>query len=95
MEGNGPKPTVLIEDWSLTVAKEKDPYTAPEMSGRSLYGRVTGHPHHKEGSYVTTSTVLASFGSTVETHNTIYKLGEMSEGYMKFVKAVERQKHGF
>lgn len=74
------KPTVWLDDWSM-VPSSSDPYKAPETIIATLHGRVTGHPFHEDGSYVTTSTPLASNGREVETHNTIYNLGLMAKGY--------------
>ena len=60
---------------------ELNPYQAPELRRSTFYGQVTGHPSHKDGTYVTTSTPQSSESGEVETHNTIYKLGRMSLGY--------------
>ena len=78
------KPTVWLDDWSMVPNGSPDPYKAPEFYRATLHGRVSGHPFHEDGSYVTTSTPLASNGREVETHNTIYNLGLMSEGYKKW-----------
>ena len=80
--GNGhSKPWVLLDDWSMVPSGGLDPYKAPELLRATLHGRVTGHPLHVDGTYVTTSLPLASNGREIETHNTIYNLGLMSEGY--------------
>jgi len=78
------KPTVYLDDWSMVPNGSLDPYKAPELLRATLHGRVSGHPFHEDGSYVTTSSPLASNGREVETHNTIYKLGLMSEGYKEW-----------
>jgi len=77
------KPVVKLENWSMVPSADVNPYMAPEHPARQpvLYGRVTGHPLHEDGTYVTTSRVLASSGNEVETYNTIYNLGKISEGY--------------
>ena len=75
------KPIVHLDDWSIVPGAELNPYQAPEMATVKLHGRVTGHPFHDDGTYVTTSTPQASYGELIETHNTIYELGRMSSGY--------------
>ena len=75
------KPEVWLDDWSMVPNGEPNPYQAPELRRATLHGKVSGHPFHEDGSYVTTSTPLASNGRQVETHNTIYELGRMSSGY--------------
>jgi hypothetical protein len=57
---------------------------APELVKPVLYGRVTNHPLHEDGTYVTTSRILASAGCDVETNNTIYSLGLMADGYKEW-----------
>jgi len=79
-DSNLKKPTVWLDDWSM-VPSNMSPYTAPEARRPVLYGRVTGHPRYEDGTYVTTSRILASAGREVETNNTIYNLGLMSVGY--------------
>lgn len=74
------KPIVWLDDWSI-VPSNMSPYTAPEARRPVLYGRVMGHPRYEDGTYVTTSCILASAGREVETNNTVYKLGPMSKGY--------------
>jgi len=80
------KPRVWLDDWSLVPSADMNPYMAPEHPARRplLYGRVMGHPRYKNGTYVTTSCILASAGREVETNNTIYNLGLMSEGYREW-----------
>ena len=78
------KPIVWLDDWSLIPPANVSPYMAPELVKPVLYGRVTNHPLHEDGTYVTTSRVLASNGCEVETNNTIYNLGLMSSGYKEW-----------
>jgi hypothetical protein len=70
----------------MVPSADVNPYMAPEHPARRpvLYGRVTGHPLHEDGTYVTTSRILASAGREVETNNTIYNLGLRSEGYKEW-----------
>ena len=80
------KPAVWLDDWSMVPSAEMNPYMAPEHPARRpvLYGRVSGHPRYENGTYVTTSCILASAGREVETNNTIYNLGLMSDGYREW-----------
>ena len=78
------KPTVWLDDWSMIPDRSPDPYQAPELTRPLLHGKVSGHPLHEDGSYVTTSRILASAGREVETNNTVYKLGLMAEGYKEW-----------
>ena len=83
------KPKVGLNDWSMIAApysEAQHPYMAPEHPARQpvLYGCVTGHPLHEDGTYVTTSRLLASAGHEVETYNTVYNLGSMDVGYKKW-----------
>ena len=78
------KPTVLLDDWRLVPNGELNPYQAPELRRATLHGKVTGHPFHDDGTYVTTSSPQVSAGNVVETYNTIYKLGQMSKGYQEW-----------
>ena len=73
------KPIVWLDDWSI-VPNNMSPYTAPEARRPVLYGRVMGHPRYEDGTYVTTSCILASTGREVETNNTVYNLCQMSKG---------------
>ena len=78
------KPAVWLDDWSMVPDRDPDPYQAPELVQPRLYGRVSGHPLHEDGTYVTTSPLLASAGREVETQNTVYNLGLMSSGYKEW-----------
>ena len=80
------KPAVWLDDWSIVPSRHGNPYMAPEHPSLRplLYGRVSGHPRYENGTYVTTSCVLASNGREVETNNTIYNLGVMSRGYSEW-----------
>ena len=82
------KPTVWLDDWSMVPDNEGNPYMAPEMIRPTLHGRVSGHPLHEDGTYVTTSRILASNGREVETCNTVYNLGLMADGYKKWCSSI-------
>lgn len=61
------KPTVRIENWRI--------------ADNSLIGDAYGHPRFKDGTPVRTSTIMEipmmpEEGNTVETMNTLYKLGK-------------------
>tara|TARA_Y100001951_G_C11090983_1_gene156695 strand:+ start:172 stop:510 length:339 start_codon:yes stop_codon:yes gene_type:complete len=81
---NGYKPIVYLDDWSMVPDRAGNPYMAPEMIRPLLHGKVSGHPLHEDGTYVTTSRILASAGREVETNNTVYRLGLMASGYKEW-----------
>lgn len=70
---NMPKPEVQMEDWSVH-----------EDAGAAycLSGRVVNHPRFKEGHAIVTSSIVKVIDQeTIETANTIYKLGAVSPAY--------------
>jgi hypothetical protein len=74
------KPTVILQNWSMTMGKV-DPYTAPELIPSYLCGEVYGHSNFEDGERITTSRVIDSSGSMVETRNTFYDLKEPDVSY--------------
>jgi hypothetical protein len=80
------EPTPRIEEWA--IVGDANPYQAPELRELRITGLVYGHPRFNDGQVVTTSPVRASAGHTVETHNTTYNLGRMSEEYKKWCSSM-------
>jgi hypothetical protein len=78
------KTTARIEEWSF--GRTGDEYTAPEARAVVLVGRVYGHPRHENGSLIETSPVHKINGRTVETANTVYRLGAVEAGYAEWAK---------
>jgi len=80
------EPSPRIEDWA--IVGEANPYQAPELREMRITGKVYNHPRFDDGEVVTTSPVLASAGNTVETQNTTYDLGTMSEKYKEWCSSM-------
>ncbi len=82
-----PKPEVVIDNWSLVYHDEDDFLVLPEDKRVArLYGLVMGHPCHADGTNVTTSRILRLKKRWAETRNTIYRLGEPSDLYMRWLR---------
>ena len=70
----------IIHDWSIVGCW----YEAPEVRKMQISGKVYGDDRFIEGEPITTSVVQASIGNTVETQNTVYDLGRVSEEYLEW-----------
>ena len=73
------EPQVHLDDWA--IVGEANPYQAPECRVMQLTGKVYNHPRFSDGEVVTTSRVVSSSGTTVETHKKTYDLGRIAEEY--------------
>ena len=84
------KPTVRIENWSVTGSVLFQDYRDLEP-GQRLTGNVFGHTNLRNG-FICTSAILNIDLSRglVETHNTIYQLGAINEDYERW--AIEHNK---
>ena len=80
------EPQVHLDDWA--IVGEANPYQAPECRVMQLTGKVYNHPRFSNGEVVTTSRVVSSSGTTVETYNTTYDLGRMSEEYKEWCSSM-------
>jgi len=69
-----------IEDWSIVGSA----FQSPELRQMQITGKVYNDPRFIDGEPITTSAIRASAGCRVETQNTIYNLGRMSEGYLEW-----------
>ena len=83
-------PQVWLDDWAVHASKVS-PYSAPETIASVLSGKVSGHPRFKDGHVITTSPIISTKGSTIETENTIYRLGLAHPNYKHWllVKGIE------
>lgn len=75
-----------IDDWF--VRPGGNPYTAPEVAGTVVVGRVTGHPDQTgwpNGSKIQTSQIVAFRGRVVTTASgSKYRLGRVNEAYARW-----------
>lgn len=81
-----------LENWSLVIVGDVDPYTPPELVKLRAYGKVYGHPNFKDGDYITTSSIVRVDNGHLVTHfGSEYELGEVDPNYEKrFPNARER-----
>ena len=93
------KKTVTIENWSIVASNKLGPYQAPEMQQYALTGEAYGQPDFEDGKFITTSAIINSndlkHHAIVESHNTLYKLGEPSDSYILWCKENGVKKIGF
>ena len=76
------KPTVFIDDWAVVKSGAYVAYEELEP-GHVLTGKVFGHDRLAEGKSIFTSSIVRVDHDhrTVETKNTVYQLGRVSEDY--------------
>jgi hypothetical protein len=77
------KPVKKISDWAICLHVEGD-YSAPE----TWSGILTGI--NEEGRFIHTSKIVKMGSTSIETMNTIYMLGKMSEDYRLFLENTPR-----
>lgn len=72
---------VILDEWA--VVSSPDPYKAPEYQGPPrLHGKVSGHPRHDDGKWVTTSAIIGvDTDNNIQTMNTLYALGDPHPDY--------------
>jgi hypothetical protein len=84
---------ISIDNWILT-STDTNPYLAPELIKMCLYGIVSNHPKHKDGTYVTTSHIVGYdylYDAVITVSGSRYKLGEPNPGYeAQFPNAKQR-----
>lgn len=75
---------MIIKNWSV-VTTNINPYQAPETQGRSLQGRVFGHPKFDDGTEITTSSIcgIGDQGEILTTSGSSYILGQVDPAYEK------------
>lgn len=71
----------VINDWSVT--EEQDPYLAPEMRGTLVQGEIVSSGDPKR---IRTSMLIDIKGNEIETKNSRYTLGKISETYLAWMK---------
>lgn len=77
---------IELRSWSIGD-HPRNPYLAPELRGRRLSGRVTGHPRKPDGKLVVTSAIRKVNGRMVETASgSVYELvGEPEQSYLDWL----------
>lgn len=78
---------IRLENWKI-VAKNNNPYTAPECIKRYLSGNVYNDARFPDGCIITTSSLQEfDFDKLVaKTRNTEYKLGKIDGEYMGWLE---------
>jgi hypothetical protein len=83
------KPIVRIENWSVVGSIIYYGYRKLEPGAR-LTGDVMGHANLRNGTIYTSAILTIDLlKGLVETHNSIYSLGEVSEDYGRWIEAQE------
>ena len=84
------KPTVRIENWSAVASVIYFGFRKLEPGAR-LTGDVMGHTNLRNGTIYTSAILNVDLeGRRVETHNSIYQLGEISEDYARWLQGQEK-----
>ena len=82
------KETFILQNWCLVG--DPSPYVAPEAREAVLCGNVYGSPKFPDGDRIMTSAIIRWIDDeTIETQNTIYKLGAKDEDYKLFLQGYE------
>jgi hypothetical protein len=76
------KPLLTIESWAVVQRTIALSYEELQPGGH-LMGKVVGHTTHPDAECIYTSPILRvnAKEGLVETRNTVYRLGEPSDGY--------------
>ena len=75
--------TVKLEKWCMCAL----PWQAPEVRETYLEGDVFGHPKHKDGKRIITSSIIKSEGRFVTSKTgTVYELGFLKPDYKEFLE---------
>jgi hypothetical protein len=84
------KPLVRIENWSVVGSVIYYGFRNLEPGAR-LTGDVMGHSNLRNGTIYTSAILtIDRLRGMVETHNSIYSLGEVSEDYARWMDAQEQ-----
>ncbi len=79
------KPIVRIENWAVVGSVIFRGYRELEP-GQRLTGDVMGHTNLRNGSIYTSAILNVDLGNRlVETHNSLYHLGAVSEDYARWM----------
>lgn len=80
------KNAIRMDDWSVMLKPDFDPYLAPELIPVCLHGSVIGHPGLGDG-FLLTSPIISVRGRYVTTQSgTLYYLGRISKSYRKYLR---------
>ena len=84
------KPSVKIENWAVVPGLNIAGYRSLRP-GNLLVGKVFGHPRIEEGAFVFSSPIVSLDlnNQAVATRNTVYRLGEASQGYKAWAREHE------
>jgi hypothetical protein len=83
------KPIVRIENWSVVGSVIYYGFRKLELGAR-LTGDVMGHANLRNGTIYTSAILtIDRLRNLVETHNSIYQLGEVSDDYAHWLEAQE------
>lgn len=76
-----------LENWSI-VKEDSNPFLAPEIRGFILKGNIYNDNRFQNGSLIVTSTIqeINIKNRVARTRNTLYRLGEPSKNYLKWLK---------
>jgi hypothetical protein len=84
------KPIVRIENWSVVSSVLFRGYRQLEPGAR-LTGDVMGHTNLRNGSIYTSAILNVDLENrVVETHNSLYQLGEVCEDYARWLSEQEK-----
>ncbi len=83
---------IQISSWYLRQPKGASPFHAPELTGLSCAGTVSGHPTKADGERVTTSRIVRVEGRHFWTESgSEYELvGDPEPRYLEFLKSIGR-----
>jgi hypothetical protein len=81
------KPSVTLEDWAVVPSPNSGSYQALRP-GNFLVGRAFGHQRIETGKFIFTSPIVRVDieDKLVETRNSRYLLGQISEEYKAWIK---------
>lgn len=72
-----------IEKWGLVLGSALNGYQAPELQTFKIIGKVYGHEHFEDGTFVTTSAILKiEEGIAFTASGSKYKLGKVHPEYL-------------
>ena len=86
------KPIVRIENWAVVASVIFRGYRQLEP-GQRLTGDVMGHTNLRNGSIYTSAIINVDLGNRlIETHNSLYQLGAISEDYARWMWEQEKSR---
>lgn len=80
-----PAIVVRLEHWAVKI-EDADGYTTPELLRRNLVGEVYGHPEHRDGKRIRSTSIIAAQGRIVQTRTgRRYELGDPDPDYLAWL----------